>query len=355
MKLNLKRMTIDKYIAGVVFIALLLLPFFSNIYTTQIYGKFITYMIFALALDLLWGYAGLMDLGFAVFFGLGGYVVGISLACQEGIPAFMSVGGLTELPWFYTPLKSLPIAILLGLAIPAGVALLLGYFIFNSKIKGVFFNLITLAFASLFELFIKNQQVYTGGSSGVNGIAKGLSKLTLFGERITIPQWYYLAFILLVLVYLLCIWLTESRFGKVIKSVRDNEARLEFLGYKASVFKMAVFAIAGALAGLAGMLYVPMTSFISIENAGVAFSTTVLVWLAVGGRGNLTGAMVGALLVSILQNKLSGTFGEMWQLVLGIVLIVIILVLPKGIVGSILDWQYAKRTEKQLSVQQKEV
>lgn len=355
MKSKIKNVTFDKYIAVVLFLALMVLPLFSSLYTTQIYGKFLTYMMFAIALDILWGYGGLMDLGFAVFFGLGGYIFGISLASQEGLPGFMSMGGLTELPWFYTPLKSVPIAVILGIVLPALLAFFIGYFIFNSKIKGVFFNLITLSFASLFELLIKNQQIYTGGSSGVNGIAKGLTKLTLFGKSISIKEWYYIALILLIAVYVFCLWLTESRFGKVVKSVRDNEARLEFLGYNAAVFKIALFAISGAIAGLAGIMYVPMTSFISIENAGVAFSTTVLVWLAVGGRGNLTGAMVGALLVSILQNKLSGVFGEMWQLVLGVVLILIVILLPKGIIGSLVDLRHNRKMEKRFHELQKKV
>ena len=159
-------------------------------------------------------------------------------------------------------------------------------------------------------------------------------------------QWYYIAFISLVVIYILCLWITESRFGKVIKSVRDNEARLRFLGYNPAVFKMTLFAIAGAIAGYAGMLYVPMTSFISIESAGVTFSTMMLVWLAVGGRGKLSGAMIGALFVSFLQSKLSSSFGEIWQLVLGVILIVVVLFLPNGVIGTLKNIQYNRRTKK---------
>lgn len=344
MKERLKKATIDKYLAIIVIIALAFVPFVANLYSTQILGKFITYMIAALALDILWGYGGLMNLGFAVFFGMGGYIVGISLACQDGLPAFMS--SLGKLPAIYAPLKSIPVAIILGVLIPALVALVRGYFIFTSKIKGVFYNVITLAFAGLFELFITTNQSYTGGSSGVNGIASGLNKITIGGQPVSIVQWYYIAFISLVVIYILCLWLTESRFGKVIKSVRDNEARLRFLGYNPAVFKMTLFAIAGAIAGYAGMLYVPMTSFISIESAGVTFSTMMLVWLAVGGRGNLSGAMIGALFVSFLQSKLSSSFGEIWQLVLGVILIVVVLFLPNGVIGTLKNIQYNRRTKK---------
>lgn len=215
MKERLKKATIDKYLAIIVIIALAFVPFVANLYSTQILGKFITYMIAALALDILWGYGGLMNLGFAVFFGMGGYIVGISLACQDGLPAFMS--SLGKLPAIYAPLKSIPVAIILGVLIPALVALVLGYFIFTSKIKGVFYNVITLAFAGLFELFITTNQSYTGGSSGVNGIASGLNKITIGGHPVSIVQWYYIAFISLVVIYILCLWITESRFGKVKK------------------------------------------------------------------------------------------------------------------------------------------
>lgn len=345
MEWKLKKITIDKYIAIVLFVGLSIVPMVTNLYNTQIFGKMLTFMILALALDILWGYAGLMNLGFAVFFGLGGYVFGISLACQKGLPAFMQ--SLGELPWFYKPLQSVPAAILIGILLPALVALILGYFIFTSKIKGVFYNLITLAFAGLFELFITTNQCYTGGSSGVNGIATGLATLTIHGKMIDVKQWYYIAYFSLLVVYLVCLWMTECRFGKVIKSIRDNEARIQFLGYNPAVFKLAIFTIAGAIAGYAGVLYVPMTSFFSIESAGISFSTMILVWLAVGGRGNLTGAMFGALSVSFLQSYLSSGLGDIWQLVLGVILITVVLFLPNGVIGTAKNLQYDHRTRKQ--------
>lgn len=343
---TVKSTSVEKWIAYGMFALLFFIPMFSSIYNQLVFGKYIVYMIFALALDILWGYCGLMNLGFALFFGLGGYVFGISLASQNGLPAFMESAGLTQLPLLFAPLKSIPVAFILGLAIPALVAFLLGLFIFYSKIKGVFYNLITLALVALFELLLASKQMYTGGSSGINGIDYGLDKITFFGKAINITGWYYIGFAALILVYVLCRLLVKARFGSVIKSVRDNEARVQFLGYNPAVFKIAIFTIAAFFAGFSGMLYLPMTSFMSIEAAGVSFSTTILVWLAVGGRGNLTGAMAGALLVSFLQTKLSESFGNMWQLVLGVVLIVIVYFLPKGIIGTLQDIQYNKRISK---------
>lgn len=339
---KIKNLTIDKSIAVVIFIVLAILPLILSDYSVHNISKYLTYMIAALALDLLWGYSGMMNLGFAVFFGIGGYMMGLSLACQNGMPAFMSFAGVEKLPAFYQLLTHVPIAFLFALIFPAAIALVLGWFIFTSKIKGVFYNLITLAFAAMVELLLKSNQGYTGGESGVNGIASGMS---VFGN-ISIDGWYYIGFISLVAVYLLCLYLTECRFGKVIRSIRDNEARLQFLGYNPATFKLAVFAIAGAIAGFAGALYVPVTSFITVDNAGIAFSTTMLVWLAVGGRGNLTGAMLGALIVSFLQSTLSSALSDMWQLILGVILIVVVLFLPKGIVGTLADWQYNRRTRR---------
>lgn len=343
---GIKNVTIEKWIAYGMFLLLLVIPMFTSLYNQLVFGKFISYMIFALALDILWGYAGLMNLGFALFFGLGGYVLGIGLSCQAGLPAFMEFGGLTQIPLLYKPLLNIPFAVLMGLIVPAVVAFILGLFIFYSKIKGVFYNLITLALVALFELLLATKQMYTGGSSGISGIGFGLEKITFFGKAIGITGWYYIGFAALLIVYALCRLLTKARFGSVIKSVRDNEARLQFLGYNPAVFKIAIFTIAAFFAGFAGMIYLPMTSFISIEAAGVSFSTTILVWLAIGGRGNLTGAMVGALLVSFLQSTLSEVFGNMWQLVLGVVLILIVYFLPKGIIGTLQDIQYNKRIAK---------
>lgn len=345
-KKKLYSISIEKWIAYGMFLLLFALPLFSSMYSQLIFGKFISYMIFALALDILWGYAGLMNLGFALFFGLGGYVLGISLSCQNGLPAFMEFGGLTHIPFLYIPLKSIPLACIIAVLIPSIVAFILGLFIFYSKIKGVFYNLITLALAALFELLLATKQMYTGGSSGINGIASGLDRIKLFGSPLSVTGWYYIGFFALLLVYFLCRFITQSRFGSVIKSVRDNESRLQFLGYNPAIFKIAIFTIAAFFAGFAGMIYIPMTSFISIESAGVSFSTMALVWLAVGGRGNLTGSMLGALIVSFLQSVLSEKFGNMWQLVLGIVLVVIVYFLPKGIVGTIKEKQYNYRIFK---------
>ncbi|KOA20085.1 ribose transport system permease protein RbsC [Clostridium homopropionicum DSM 5847] len=337
-----KNIGAKKYIDIVLFLILFLVPFFTSNFKTELVGRFIVYMIFAISLDILWGSAGLMNLGHAIFFGIGGYIMAISLASQEGVPVFMQSFGLTRLPGVLRILESPIIAFFMGLIVPMIVALLLGYFIFTSKVKGVFFNIITLAFAALFELFVNNQQKYTGGANGISGI----TNIKIGGEPLSITQLYYLVFGILILVYLFCIWLTKSRFGLIIKSVRENEARLQFLGFNPAAFKMVIFAISGMIAGLAGMLYIPMNSFISPDKVGVMLSTSVLVWLAVGGKGNITGAMVGALIINILESSLSDSFGELWQLVLGVIMLVVVVFFPKGIIGTLIDFDIKLKARK---------
>jgi urea transport system permease protein len=151
-------------------------------------------------------------------------------------------------------------------------------------------------------------------------------------------------------VYLFCRWLTSSRFGMILRSVRENESRLQFLGFNPASFKLVIFIISGMIAGLSGMLYIPISSFISPSNIGVAFSTSVLVWLAVGGRGNLTGAMIGAFLINWMESLLSEQFGDVWQLLLGAAMLIVILFFPKGLIGTLLDWQYNRRINTKQSV-----
>jgi urea transport system permease protein len=342
----IKNIGIDKYIDISLCVFLLLFPLLASAFRVELMGKCIVYIIFALSLDILWGSAGLMNLGQAIFFGLGGYVFAISYAIRDGIPVFMSSYGITQLPWFMKILENHAVAFILGMLVPGAVAGILGYFIFSSKVKGVFFNIITLALASLVELFFNNQQKYTGGANGISGLPP-----LAFGEQpLSIIELYYLVLVIAILVYLFCRWLTNSRFGMILRSVRENESRLQFLGFNPASFKLVIFVISGMIAGLSGMLYIPINSFISPNNIGVMFSTSVLVWLAVGGRGNLTGAMVGAFLINWMESLLSEQFGDIWLLVLGVAMLFVVLFFPKGLVGTLIDWQYNRKISRQNAV-----
>lgn len=345
----LKSMTLDRYIVSILFIILAIVPMILSPYYTQFMGKYISFMIVALALDLLWGKAGLLNLGFAVFFGLGGYIFGIALSIQNGIPAFMQSVGITQLPTLYIGLQNLYIAIILSIIVPMIIAFFLGYFMFSSKITGAFFTIITLACAALFELLVINQAGYTGGSSGITGVVRGLKSLTILGSPYSVNKWYYVSFISLVSIYFFCLWLSKSRFGKIINAIRDNEARIQFLGQNTAKFKILLFMIAGGIAGYAGVLYVPMASVFSVENAGTVFSTMMIVWLAVGGKNNFVGAMIGSLAISLLQQYLSSFLGNIWLLVLSFILIATVMLIPDGIIGTLVENQHRHKLSKILN------
>ena len=333
----------EKYIDILLLVFLVAFPLVGSLFRVEMMSKCVVYIVFALSLDILWGSAGLMNLGQAIFFGLGGYVLALSYATRDGIPAFMAGFGVTEIPWFMQILHNTPVAILMGMIVPGAVAGLLGYFIFRSKVKGVFFNIITLSLASLIELFFTNQQKYTGGANGISG----LPPMSAGGELLSIIEQYYVILAVGVLAYLFSRWLTNSRFGMILRSVRENESRLQFLGFNPAAFKLTIFVIAGMMAGLAGMLYIPVHSFVSPGNIGVVFSTSVLVWLAVGGRGNLTGAMVGTFIVTWTESLLSEHFENAWLLVLGAAMLAMVMFFPKGMIGTLLDWQYSRKVERQ--------
>ncbi|MDF9839779.1 MULTISPECIES: urea ABC transporter permease subunit UrtC [unclassified Paenibacillus] len=306
-------------------------PLLASDFRLEMMGKFIVLIIFAIAMDLVWGYAGLLSLGHAVFFGIGGYVLALSYSIQNGVPGFMTRFDINEIPAFLQPLESIPVALLLGLLLPSLLAGIIGSFIFKSKVSGVYFALITLALGKLFEMLVINLQMYTGGFNGL----MGLPRFPVFGEPMSLVSYYYMVLIVTVAVYLFAQWLTNSHFGKVLKAVRENEARISFFSYNVSNFKILIFVISGFLSGLAGMLYVPINGFFSPSEIGLQMSTLVIVWLAIGGRGTLMGAAAGALIINWLSNLLSERYPELWQLLLGAIIVLVVLFFPDGIYGTL--------------------
>ncbi|MBP1561422.1 MAG: urea ABC transporter permease subunit UrtC [Oscillospiraceae bacterium] len=344
-KSSLAKLPLNRYFDVMMLIFLAVFPMFVKEFRVEMMGRYICYAIFALSLDLLWGYTGLLSLGHAVLFGIGGYLIGISYQIQNGVvPAFMQREGITEIPWFYLPLQNPIVAAVLGVLVPALFAALIGYFAFSSKIKGVFFTIITLALAQIFKDFIINVQKYTNGFNGLQSI----KRFAINGSApLSKTTYYYIILGIAVLVFLFCLWLTNNRVGKVCTSVRENEARLGFLGYDAGAFKILIYTISGAIAGLAGVLYAPATSTITTEDIGVTASTMVVIWVAVGGRGNLTGAVFGALLVNWAQSILSEHFSSVWQLIIGVLLLAVIYFIPNGIIGQLVNLQRRFITDKQ--------
>ena len=346
---RLKALPVNRYLDLMVLVFLLVFPLFCSTYWVYVMSGIIAYMIFALSLDLLWGYTGLMSMGHSVLFGAGGYMVGISCA-------FMNKADWVDfdrLPWFLQPLSSEVGAFLMALVLPALISLMIGFFMFSGKIKGVFFSLITLALSGVAELFVINQSKYTHGNSGISVISRTVISNSK-AARLDDFTFYYVVLAFLILAYIICLVIVNSRIGKVLQAVRENEERLTFFGYKPSVFKLLIYTISGMIAGLAGVLYVRTQGNINSSAVGITLATLVLVWVAIGGRGNLTGAMIGTLVLQIAETKLNSVFSgisadftQYWKMVLGFLILLIVFTIPKGIVGTIIDVQQKHKDRRQ--------
>ncbi|MBI3973233.1 MAG: urea ABC transporter permease subunit UrtC [Chloroflexi bacterium] len=299
-------------------------------------AKFLTFAIVAIGLDLLWGYTGMLSLGHGVFFGLGAYAWAMYLKLEASagtLPDFMAWSGLKTLPWFWRPFASPIFAGAMVVVLPMVVAALLGYLVCRSRIKDVYFSLITQALALILSILIVGQQPYTGGTNGITNFS------TMFGISLkdVRTQWFlYLATAAaLAAVYLLCRWLVTSRLGRLLIAVRDDENRVRFCGYNLTAIKVFVFALSAGIAGLAGALFVPQVGIISPALLGIVPSSEMVIWVAVGGRGTLAGAALGALLVNAAKSGLSESFPDTWQFLLGGLFVGAVLLFPAGIAGFV--------------------
>jgi len=326
----------------ILFAFLALFPAFANEFRLQIMAKCLSYIVFAYSLDLLWGYVGLMSMGHAVFFGIGAYILALGYSMENGVPSFMTSLGYMEAPGIYYFIASKPIAFISGLLVCGLVAGILGAFLFSNKVKSVFFSLITFALARVFELFITNQQRYTGGANGLTKISRKL----LVDVPISQIGYYFILLGIVILVYLLCRWLTGSRFGTILEALRENEERMSFFGYSVIKFKIIIWIISAMLAGLSGMMFVTSQSFIGPSNVGISASTAVIVWLAFGGRGNLTGATAGTLIVCWAESLFSEVLSFYWYIIYGIMIMLVVFFVPKGIIGQIRDELYNRSAAK---------
>lgn len=323
------------WIAPALVLAVLLgAPLFLSEFRVALLGKFLTFAILAMSLSLIWGYAGMLSLGHGVFFGLGGYAMAMFLkleSAQGKLPDFMFWSGLTELPFFWAPFQYAWFAIPMTFVVPAALAGGLGYLVFRSRITGVYFALITQALALIVSILFIGQQPYTGGTNGITNYT------TIFGFSINSPSTqivlYYATLAVLALTYLLCAWLIASRFGRLLVAMRDDENRVRFSGYNPAILKTIVFALSGGIAGIAGALFTPQVGIISPTMMGIVPSIEIAIWVAVGGRGVLLGAIVGAILVNGAKSGLSESFPAIWQYFLGLLFIGAVLVFPAGIMG----------------------
>jgi urea transport system permease protein len=310
-------------------------------FTLNLFGKFFAYAILALGLDLLWGYAGVLSLGHGVFFGLGAYAMGMHLMLEIGtksvyqsaLPDFMVWNRVTELPLFWRPFYSPAFTLLAVVAVPALVALVVGFLVFRSRIRGVYLSIVTQAFALCAWLVFNRNEMNLGGTNGLADFK------TLFGFLLNDPTTqrglYVATVVALVGAWVLCRWITASRAGKVLVAIRDSETRVLFSGYSPAAYKLFVFVVSAALAGVAGALYVPQVGIITPARIGVLPSIEMVVWVAAGGRGSLAGAVLGAVGVNWIQSWLTTSYPELWLLVLGGLFMSVVLFVPDGLLGAL--------------------
>jgi urea transport system permease protein len=306
-------------------------------YQLNLLGRFLGLAIAALGIDLIWGYTGLLSLGNGIFFALGGYAIAMYLKLQispgatSQLPEFMSLYGVTELPWFWHPFSSFPFTIIAIILIPALCGAIMGYLVFRNRIKGVYFSILTQAATIVFYNFFNGQQKLFNGTNGLTDFK------IILGVEVNQPstQWafYALTVLLLILSYALCRYLTSGRFGRLLVAIRDDESRVRFSGYNPTGFKVLVFAISAALAGIGGAMFTVQTGLVSPKAMDIAFSIEMVIWVAVGGRASLFGAIIGALLVNFARSFLSAQFPEIWLFFQGAIFLVVVTVLPDGLVG----------------------
>ena len=325
-------------VGAIALILIFVMPAILSSFRLNLLGRFLTLAIVALGIDLIWGYTGLLSLGHGIFFGLGGYAIGMHLKLQvpqNELPDFMGLYGVTELPPFWQPFYSFPFAIAAVVIIPSILAALLGYLVFRNRIRGVYFSILTQAGTIVFFNFFNGQQKLFNGTNGLIDF-KTLLGATV-GTRQTQIVFYTLTVILLAGIYALCRWLTSGRFGRLLMAIRDDESRVRFLGYNPTEFKVLVFAVSGAIAGIAGALYTLQSGSVSPRAMDVAFSIEMVIWVAIGGRASLVGAIVGALLVNYARSFFSEQFAEFWLFFQGALFLLVVTVLPDGIVGWLRD------------------
>ncbi len=317
-------------------------PLHLSQYGVVLIGKYLCYGMLALALDLIWGYCGILSLGHAAFFSLGGYAMGMYLMRQIGargvygnpiLPDFMVFLNWKSLPWFWYGFNHFLFAMAMVVIVPALLAWVFGWFAFHSRVTGVYFSIITQALTyALMLAFFRNNMGF-GGNNGFTDFKDILGfDLHSDGTHVVLLVATVIA---LAASYLACRAIVESRAGRVMRAIRDAESRTRFLGYPVESFKLWLFVFSAVISGIAGALYVPQIGIVNPSEFGPINSIEAVIWVAVGGRGRLYGAVAGAVLVNYAKTYLTGAFPEVWLYALGAVFVLVTLFLPRGVVGLI--------------------
>jgi urea transport system permease protein len=330
-------------------------PFYLSSYFVALFGKYLCFAILALAIDLIWGYCGILSLGHGAFFALGGYAMGMYLMRQIGtrgvyanpvLPDFMVFLNWPELPVYWWGFQHFAYAALMVLLVPGLLAFVFGWFAFRSRVTGVYLSIITqaLTFALMLGFFRNNFGF--GGNNGLTDFKDILGfNVQSPGTRAAL---FMISALAVMLGFIICRVIVSSKFGKVLVAIRDAEARTRFLGYRVEAYKLLVFTLSACMAGVAGALYVPQVGIINPSEFSPANSIEAVIWVAVGGRGTLTGAVLGALLVNYGKTYFtSGILAPYWLFLLGGLFVAVTLLLPRGIVGTIHHWRGQRRERLQ--------
>ncbi|MBT3904824.1 MAG: urea ABC transporter permease subunit UrtC [Rhodospirillaceae bacterium] len=315
-------------------------------YLVSLFGKYLTYALLALSVDLIWGYCGILSLGHGAFFALGGYGMGMYMMRQVGdrgvygnaeLPDFMVFLNWTELPWYWFGFSNFSFAMLMVVLVPGLLAFLFGWLAFRSRVTGVYLSIITQAMTyALMLAFFRNDMGF-GGNNGLTDFKDLLGfSLQSQGMRVSL---FVLSALAVAGGYVICRYIVSSRLGRVLVAIRDAESRTRFLGYRVEYYQLFVFTLSAMLAGVAGALYVPQVGIINPSEFTPANSIELVIWVAIGGRGTLYGAVLGAILVNYAKTYFTSAFPEAWLYALGAMFILVTIFLPKGIVGVLSAWK----------------
>jgi urea transport system permease protein len=320
-------------------------------YLVALFGKYICYALLALSIDLIWGYCGILSLGHGAFFALGGYAMGMYLMRQIGtrgvyadpiLPDFMVFLNWKELPLYWYGFQHLPYALLMIVAVPGALAFVFGWFAFRSRVTGVYLSIITQALTYALMLGFFRNNFGFGGNNGLTDF-KDILGFNVQAES-TRNILFSTSCVALMAGFLVCRAIVTSKFGKVLIAIRDAEARTRFLGYRVESYKLFVFTLSACIAGVAGALYVPQVGIINPGEFAPGNSIEAVIWVAVGGRGTLTGAALGAVLVNYGKTYFtSGVLAPYWLFMLGSLFIGVTLLLPRGVVGTLHHWTALRR------------
>ncbi len=326
-------------------------PLHLSSYGVTLTGKYLCYALLALSVDLVWGYCGILSLGHAAFFALGGYAMGMYLMRQIGprgvyghpiLPDFMVFLNWKELPWFWHGFDMFWFAALMVMVVPGVLALVFGWLAFRSRVTGVYLSIITQAMTfALLLAFFRNDMGF-GGNNGFTDF-KDILGFSLQDPKTRIVL-FITTVVMLAVGYVLCRWIVTSRTGRVVRAIRDAESRVRFIGYRVENYKLWVFVFSAVLAGIAGALFVPQVGIINPSEFEPLRSIEVVIWVAIGGRGTLYGAIAGAILISYVKNWLSSEWPSGWLYTLGALFVVTTLLLPKGMAGLLGTRKNQERT-----------